>query len=88
MIPIFHSGSRAWKTAAPESELVSLLEYPRKEILLSGYAKNTETIAGASTWVTQSIGSGRLHLFGFRPHYRSWPHGNFEMLLRAIFLNN
>jgi len=25
-----------------------------------------------------------VHLFGFRPHYRSWSHGNFGLLLRAI----
>ena len=89
MLPVFHSGSRAWRIdEIPEDQTpraTSLLQYPRKEILLSGYAKNTETIAGASTWITSKVGSGRIHLFGFRPHYRSWPHGNFELLMRAIF---
>lgn len=92
MIPIFHSGSRAWRVSdSPEDHqpsVLSLLEYPRREILLSGYAKNTETIAGASTWVTSRVGEGRIHLFGFRPHYRSWPHGNFELLMRAIFFTH
>lgn len=92
MIPIFHSGSRAWRiseeTEDQQPEVVSLLEYPRREILLSGYAKNSETIANASTWVTSKIGNGRVHLFGFRPHYRSWPHGNFELLMRAIFFTH
>ena len=92
MVSIFHSGSRAWHVADTaeehQPEVISLLEYPRSEILLSGYAKNTATIAGASTWVTSRVGDGRLHLFGFRPHYRSWPHGNFELLMRAIFFKH
>lgn len=92
MVSIFHSGSRAWHVADTaeehQPEVISLLEYPRSEILLSGYAKNTETISGASTWVTSRVGDGRLHLFGFRPHYRSWPHGNFELLMRAIFFSH
>lgn len=92
MIPIFHSGSRAWRISDSREDhqppVHSLLEYPRREILLSGYAKNTETIAGASTWVTSKVEAGRIHLFGFRPHYRSWPHGNFELLMRAIFFTH
>jgi len=43
-------------------------------------------LAGATAWATSKVGKGRVHLFGFRPHYRSWSHGTFGPLLRAILL--
>ena len=89
--PIFFSRSLAWRVDESEAEedssagrIQSLLRFPSQSILLSGWAENSEVIAGATAWATTTVGQGRVHLFGFRPHYRSWSHGNFGLLLRAI----
>ncbi|MGE4602985.1 MAG: peptidase M14, partial [Planctomycetota bacterium] len=90
-ISIFFSRSLAWrmKEVDPEANsevgpIKSLLSFPVQSILLSGWVENPEVIAGATAWVTAKVGEGRIHLFGFRPHYRSWTHGNFGLLLRSI----
>jgi hypothetical protein len=89
--PIFFSRSLAWRVDESKAEedssdgrIQSLLRFPSQSILLSGWAENSEVIAGATAWATTTVGQGRVHLFGFRPHYRSWSHGNFGLLLRAI----
>lgn len=88
---IFYSRSLAWKVEEVDSAvspgvgaIESLLRFPSQSILLSGWAENQQVIAGATAWATTEVGEGRVHLFGFRPHYRSWTHGNFGLLLRSI----
>lgn len=86
---IFFSRSLAWREKEQEEDsptVKSLLKFPHQQILLSGWAQNEEVMAGATVWATSSPGEGRVHLFGFRPHYRSWSHGTFDLLLRAILL--
>ncbi|MGE4618489.1 MAG: M14 metallopeptidase family protein [Planctomycetota bacterium] len=90
-VPIFFSRSLAWRTSKIDSgsnpatkPIDSLLQFPSQSILLSGWAKNSHVMAGATAWATTEVENGRVHLFGFRPHYRSWPHGNFGFLMRSI----
>jgi len=63
-----------------------LLHIPASQILLSGSMLSPETIAGAAAWGRIEVGEGAVHLFGFRPHYRSWSHGSFWLLFRAVLL--
>lgn len=88
---IFFSRSLAWRLTKPDPEaktsrvpIESLLTFPSQSLLLSGWVKNPQLLAGATAWATTTVGKGRVHLFGFRPHYRSWSHGNFGILLRSI----
>ena len=89
--PIFFSRSRAYrqtKTAEAKNPatVTSLLEFPEQTLLLSGWVRKPEQIAGASAWLRVQLGKGQLHLFSFRPQYRSWSHSTFKLLLRAILL--
>ncbi len=63
------------------------LHFPASQILLSGYLQSPETLSGAAAWGSFRVGKGRVHLFGFRPHYRSWSHGAFWLLFRAVLLS-
>ena len=101
--PVFFSNSRAFRAKKPESrskpesalakgrrepvETETLLEFPATRILLSGYCAKPETIARSAAWMRVPVGKGRVHLFGFRPQYRSWSHTTFPLLLRAILLD-
>ncbi len=86
--PVYFSSSRAFRVdeLQPNAGMV-LLEYPRDNILLSGYLGGSDEIAGTAAWVRTPVGDGAVHLFGFRPHYRSWTQTTFKLLLRAILLD-
>ncbi|MFN0059020.1 MAG: M14 family metallopeptidase [Planctomycetota bacterium] len=93
--PVFFSDSRAYRIKAKEKDkekedlkkhprIDTLLRFPESSVLLSGWVKKPDQIAGAGAWLTASIDAGRVHLFSFRPQYRSWSQTTFKMLLRAI----
>jgi hypothetical protein len=89
----FFSSSSAWKLdkqseSDPEVDVdvQVLLRYAPSRLLLSGWIREPQTIEGQAAWVTASVGSGDVHLFGFRPHYRSWAQGTFQLLFRALLL--
>ena len=94
-LPLFFSRSAAWQvdqpaasdegdTAPPAVEV--LLRYAPTRVLLSGWIREPEVIAGRAAWVRARHGEGTLHLFGFRPQYRSWSQGTFSLLYRALLL--
>ncbi len=95
--PIFFAGSLALRAKEPAKDTPTrqqltlgewqpLLHYPASQVLLSGYIKGAEQITGAAAWGRIEVGDGAVHLFGFRPHYRSWSHGSFWLMFRAVLL--
>jgi len=90
--PIFFSHSRAYeltdegKASEKTGALQTLLEFPESRILLSGWSRKPETLAASAAWIRFDIGDGQVHLFGFRPQYRSWTQTTFRLLMRAILL--
>lgn len=91
-LALFFSGSTAWRAATKEErkekrEVAApkvLLEYAPTRLLLSGWIREPERIAGRAAWVRAEHGQGRVHLFGFSPHYRSWSQQTFGLLFRAL----
>lgn len=61
-----------------------LLRYAPARTLISGYLAHGETLAGQAAWMRVAHGDGHVHLFGFRPHYRSWSQAAFQLLFRAL----
>jgi hypothetical protein len=61
-----------------------LLRYAPTRLLLSGWIQKPEVVAGQAAWVRARHGRGSVHLFGFRPQYRGWTQGCFQLLYRAI----
>ena len=95
---LFFSNSLAWRTMTTEEqkeadidgakfEMVTLLNYAPNRLLLSGFIDKPEVIEGHSAWVTAKYGEGRLHVFGFRPHYRAWSQATFQLLFRAALFD-
>ena len=86
---IFFSRSRAYQLDEKDDgakNVRTLLRFPENQILTSGWIRKPEAIAGASAWLRVEEGQGQIHLFAFRPQYRSWSHSAFHLLLRAILV--
>ena len=81
---LFFSRSLAFQAAEDATGIKSLLDYAKAQTLASGWIKGEETIAGKSAWMRANVSKGRVHLFGFRPQYRSWSQGAFLLFLRAV----
>ncbi len=93
---VLFSRSTAWEVIEPEDgedaeaddrTIDVLLRYAPTRTLLSGWIVNPEAIAGRAAWVRASHGAGAVHLFGFRPQYRSWAQASFHLLFRALLLD-
>ena len=93
-VPVFFSRSSAWRTDGAgkgrddgiELRMTPLLNYGRAPVLLSGWIKQPDTIAGRHAWVQARYGRGKIQLFAFRPQYRGWSQAAFSLLFRSIYL--
>ncbi len=84
----FFDGSTAFEfDAKGASNLKTLASYAATDLLLSGYIAMPEAIAGKAAWLRVKAGKGRVHLFGFRPHFRSWTQQTFQLLFRALLID-
>jgi hypothetical protein len=92
-VAAFFAGSSAFalkktdgkdKDVNDDARIDTLLRFAKSNLLLSGWIKKPETIAGQAAWMRAKVGAGRVHLFAFRPHYRGWSQGTYNLLFRAI----
>jgi hypothetical protein len=97
-LPVFFSRSTAWKIDEEKRKQAAkrhegedpppgpeiLLRYAPTRVLLSGYIRKPEVIAGQPAWIRAPYGKGAVHLFGFRPQYRGWSQAAFPLLFRAM----
>lgn len=60
--------------------------FPENEILLSGYAEESELLAGRPGMVWVRAGKGQLVLFGFQPQFRASIPATYKLLFNAILL--
>jgi hypothetical protein len=90
-LAVFFSRSLGWRVDddghddGPAPEV--LLRYAPSRLLLSGWIRGADVLEGRAAWVRAPVGRGRVHLFGFRPQYRSWSQGAFQLLFRALLLD-
>jgi hypothetical protein len=89
-LPLFFSDSLAWKTrsGSADADVEVLLRYAPTRTLLSGWLRSGEVIADRAAWVRATHGAGRVHLFGFSPHYRGWSQATFPLLFRAVLFDS
>lgn len=82
---VFFSRSAAWEVDA-EDDVDVLLRYAPSRVLLSGWIQGEDVIQNRAAWVRARRGEGSIHLFAFRPQYRSWSQATFPLLFRAVLL--
>lgn len=94
-LAIFGARPQAWRPmkqkegeayGASNAPVDVLLRYAPTQTLLSGWIQKPEAIANQPAWLRVRHGAGQVHLFGFRPHYRSWSQQAFQLLFRALVL--
>lgn len=63
-----------------------IARYPSdpKQILLSGWARGSERIAGKAAIIEFTMGQGKIVLFGFRPQYRGQSLATLPLFFNAI----
>ena len=85
---LFFSDGLAWTSTEAKPKdgpaTQTLASYAASDLLLSGWVRSPNVIAGKAAWVRSDIERGRVHLFAFSPYYRSWTQGTFHWLLRAL----
>ena len=96
-VALFFSRSAGWRAMtgdekkkagySDDGKMETLLRYASTRLLLSGFISKPEVLEGHSAWVCAHHGKGRVHLFGFRPHYRAWSQATFPLLFRAMLLD-
>ncbi len=66
-----------------------IARYPARsdDVLMSGYIREAETIAGRAAAVETPFGRGRVVMFGFRPQHRGQSWGTFRLLFNALLDN-
>ena len=55
-----------------------------KDVLLSGWVRHPERVAGRAALVEVRVGNGRVVLFGFRPQYRGQSLATYPLLFNSL----
>jgi hypothetical protein len=99
-ISVFFSGSGALRLMTEQERkdarrpnkdeqpaMQTLLRYASTRVLLSGWINKPEVIENQTAWLRTEHGRGRVHLFAFRPQYRGWSQGTFQLIFRAAIFD-
>ena len=78
--PAFETG-----TVANGGSPRSVLTYPRRGVLASGWLLGEKYLSNRSAVLDVPMGDGRLVLFGIRPQYRGQSNATFKMLFNGLF---
>jgi hypothetical protein len=77
-------GGRGLKTFDEPQRFTSPVRYAEEEVLMSGWAKGEEYIAGKSAVARVPHGEGEVILYGFRPQFRGQPRGTYKLVFNAL----
>jgi len=87
--------SAAWFEDGPAFDVLDstqvrvVARYPDDpgDVLLSGWVRHPERVAGRAALVEVRVGSGRVILFGFRPQYRGQSLATYPLLFNSLQLH-
>ncbi len=82
---VYYSNSPIFQVEEDAKGVTVLARYTEAGQLLSGYAVNSDFLAGKPALLEVSSGAGRVILFGFRPQHRGQTHETFKFLFNAVY---
>jgi hypothetical protein len=78
--------SQVLEPTAPRSGVSTPVCFPGSDYLVSGWTLGgDEYLAGQTATAQVAIGSGRVILFAFTPHFRGQPRNTFKLLFNALW---
>lgn len=89
------SETAAWFEDGPAFDILDstqvrvVARYPDDpgDVLLSGWVRHPERVAGRAALVEVQVGAGRVVLFGFRPQYRGQSLATYPLLFNSLQLH-
>lgn len=82
----FESGPVFRMRRSAGSRVRSVLSYPARDVLASGWLLGESYAASSSAVVDVRLGEGRVILFGIRPQYRGQSNATFKMVFNGLYL--
>jgi hypothetical protein len=82
---VYYSNSPIFEPIEGDDDVTVVARFAQTRQLLSGYAINTDYLAGRAALMEVRSGEGRVVLFGFRPQHRAQSHETFKLLFNAIY---
>jgi hypothetical protein len=84
--PAVFAGSKAFRTSIPDMEWdrTVVANYPKKDILLSGWLLGEDTLSRRAAVVDVTYKKGHIILIGIRCQHRAQSHGTYKFMLNAM----
>ncbi len=87
-VNVFSRGNPVFATSIPNFDMDRRVigSFVERDILVSGFARNTELLSQKPAIIWLQKGKGQLVLFAFNPQFRSNTHGTYKLLFNALLM--
>ena len=86
-VGVFYRGNPLFNTSVPLFDMDRRVigVFPKKEILMSGYAEKEELLSEKPAMIWLKKGKGELILYSFNPQFRASTQATYKLLFNALF---
>jgi hypothetical protein len=85
-MPCMVNGKTAFRRLGPNSTYKAPIRYPSGDLVVSGWMRGEQHLAGLDAVVNVPIGDGAITLMSLRPVFRAQTHVTFNLLFNSLYL--